>query len=91
MVVNQLLQVFYLVSKFNRHYDGVFDFFDGAEGFNYDKEQKVDIDLRDVVAVFDLITKFMSDRGKQNGFIFLGQMGIPYLSDERIAVRIIAV
>ena len=79
------------MSEFHRHNDGVFDIFDGAEGFNNDKEQKVDIDFSDVVAVFDLISEFVSDRGKQNGFVFLGQMRIPDLPDERIAIRIIAV
>ena len=61
MIVNQLLQVFYLVSKFNRHNDGVFDFFDGAEGFNNDKEQKVDINLRNVAAVFDVVSEIVGN------------------------------
>ena len=49
------------MTEFNRHDDGIFDLFYCLKGVYDDKEQKVDIDLRDVAAVFDVVSEIVGD------------------------------
>ena len=61
VIIDELFKVFNLMAKIDRHDHGLFDLFNNLKSIYDDKKQKVDIDLRDVAAVLDVVSEIVSD------------------------------